>query len=375
MSRFDKWLPFFETSSEKRDVASWNKELQDNFIGKGMKVIGMVSDRAKALIKLGSSAYLNTCSMPDLFHFQQDLGKLGGLQIGKKHQQAQMSKSALALQGKTTKEKELILKQADEVIEVYKSYRVQTAMVNKTIHPFGASDNWSDEQTINKTLLESVMEIGKLAEKVKINIDIPKAAKVLHQIPDIVKGVSNWIKISQDKIDDWVKDNVISEVEQLWFTRYLLPFLYWQLQLKRTQNGRNNPSLIDYYKDRLQQAKEKTLSQMDLLNISVKRQNVLYDMAFQMASSFQRSSSQVEGRNGYLAFINHSQKGIPKKKMKALTVIHNFDTKRNDGSTPAQRLFQKEFPDLFEFLIQNVTGFKEPRKVKDKSLIVNYLQH
>jgi hypothetical protein len=67
-----------------------------------------------------------------------------------------------------------------------------------------------------------------------------------------------------------------------------------------------------------------------------------------------------------LAFVHHGQKGIPKDKKKALTVIHNFDTKRNDGSTPAQRLFGQEFPDLFEFLCQNVTDFKEPRKRKTK---------
>ena len=93
-----------------------------------------------------------------------------------------------------------------------------------------------------------------------------------------------------------------------------------------------------------------------------------------MAKSFQRSSSQVEGRNGYLSFIHHGQKGIPTNKMKALTVIHNFDTKRNDGSTPAQRLFGQEFPDLFEFLCQNVTGFKEPRKRKAKPSNSNVFQ-
>jgi hypothetical protein len=101
---------------------------------------------------------------------------------------------------------------------------------------------------------------------------------------------------------------------------------------------------------------------MELLKISLQRQDDLSKRAYQMAGSFQRSSSQVEGRNGYLAFMNHGQKGIPKEKMKALTVIHNFDTKRNDGSTPAKRLFRRKFPDVFEFLCQNVTGFKEPRK-------------
>ncbi len=41
-----------------------------------------------------------------------------------------------------------------------------------------------------------------------------------------------------------------------------------------------------------------------------------------------RSSSQTEGRNGYLAFINHDHRGFPKNRLQALTVIHNYDVRR-----------------------------------------------
>jgi hypothetical protein len=37
--------------------------------------------------------------------------------------------------------------------------------------------------------------------------------------------------------------------------------------------------------------------------------------------------------------------------IKVLTIIHNFDIKRDDGTTAAQRLFEKPFPDLFEWLL------------------------
>jgi hypothetical protein len=32
-----------------------------------IKIVGIVSDRATALVKLGSASCLNVCSMPDLF--------------------------------------------------------------------------------------------------------------------------------------------------------------------------------------------------------------------------------------------------------------------------------------------------------------------
>ena len=40
-----------------------------------------VSDRAKALLKLTDSEYLSTYSMPDLFHFMQDLGRSIGSRL------------------------------------------------------------------------------------------------------------------------------------------------------------------------------------------------------------------------------------------------------------------------------------------------------
>ena len=88
---------------------------------------------------------------------------------------------------------------------------------------------------------------------------------------------------------------------------------------------------------------------------------ICLDWAQDIALSFQRSSSQIEGRNGYLTFIHKANRGLPENRLKVLTTIHNFDIKRNDGSTPAQRLWKRDFPDLFEFVLQNVTGFREPR--------------
>lgn len=58
MPRVDKWLPFFEKDSEKRDVASWWTPIEEKVLKWGMQITGLVSDRASALVKLGTSAYL-----------------------------------------------------------------------------------------------------------------------------------------------------------------------------------------------------------------------------------------------------------------------------------------------------------------------------
>lgn len=340
-----------------------------------MQIVGLVSDRARALVKLGKESYLNVCSMPDLFHFMQDLGHLAGLQIGRKYKKAVTEREKILRRDKEiTASEEEIISNTEKVIAVYEDYRSSTREVNQTIHPFNKLDEWSEKGEIYKNLVKSICKISDLGEQINVSVNIKKAAKLLRQIPDIVKGVDEWVSRNKNKIKEWVVDKVISEVESVWLERFLLPSIYWELQLGRTKNGRKNPKLVAYYENRMVQSQDASIQHLQDLNISASRQTFIFEMAYQMAKSFQRSSSQVEGRNGYLAFVHHGQKGIPVNKMKALTVIHNFDTKRSDGYTPAKRLFRKDFPNLFEFLCSNVTGFKEPRKRKIKTLNLNYLQ-
>ncbi len=88
LSRIIKRLPFFEEASPKRDTDSWWKVLKTKALNWGIEVRGIVSDRAKVLVKLGESDYLDAFSMPDLFHFIQEISKVCGLQLGRKRAQA-----------------------------------------------------------------------------------------------------------------------------------------------------------------------------------------------------------------------------------------------------------------------------------------------
>ena len=81
-----------------------------------------------------------------------------------------------------------------------------------------------------------------------------------------------------------------------------------------------------------------------------------------MVSKFQRSSSAVEGRNGYLSQVHHNRRGLSSKRLHVSTVIHNFSLKRSDGTTAAERLFGQKFPDLFEYLVENIGELPHPRK-------------
>ena len=94
--------------------------------------------------------------------------------------------------------------------------------------------------------------------------------------------------------------------------------------------------------------------------------------AIWMVSKFQRSSSAVEGRNGYLSQVHHNRRGLSSKRLQVSTVIHNFSLKRSDGTTAAERLFGQKFPDLFEYLVENIGELPQPRKSRKSSKSQTY---
>jgi hypothetical protein len=84
--------------------------------------------------------------------------------------------------------------------------------------------------------------------------------------------------------------------------------------------------------------------------------------AAQQAKAFQRASSAVEGRNGYLSQMHHNHRGLPKRRYRVWTVLHNFDHRASDGTTPASRFFRREFPDLFETVLSHIEELPRPRQ-------------
>ena len=86
--------------------------------------------------------------------------------------------------------------------------------------------------------------------------------------------------------------------------------------------------------------------------------------AAEQAKAFQRASSAVEGRNGYLSQMHHNHRGLPKRRYKVWTVLHNFDCRASDGTTPASRFFRRGFPDLFETVLSQIEDLPRPRERK-----------
>src|SRR3989442_14941191 len=84
--------------------------------------------------------------------------------------------------------------------------------------------------------------------------------------------------------------------------------------------------------------------------------------AAEHARAFQRASSAVEGRTGSLSQMHHNHRGLPKRRSKVWSALHNFDCRASDGSTPASRFFRREFPDLFETVLAQIDELPRSRK-------------
>lgn len=78
----------------------------------------------------------------------------------------------------------------------------------------------------------------------------------------------------------------------------------------------------------------------------------LHDAAKRLAAVFQRSSSNVEGRNGYLSLRNHQLRGLDlPRKRECFTAMHNFFLTRPDGTTAAERFFGQKPRSMFAAIL------------------------
>jgi hypothetical protein len=89
--------------------------------------------------------------------------------------------------------------------------------------------------------------------------------------------------------------------------------------------------------------------------LSPREQNQLEHKAKTFAEVFQRSSANVEGRNGYLLLRNHQLRGLdhPRKRT-CLTAMHHFFLTRADGTTAAERFFGQKPRSMLAAILASV---------------------
>ena len=354
-----------EEAADNRTYDTWQERVQAAVTRVGLELRSVVSDRAKALIKLALHG-LGCPSVPDLFHALRDLAKVLGVSLGLKLAQveekltrARQQLGVVEAKGHDPHVQQRWLAHLSAQAEVLRADRAtcQSTLqqASQAVHPFTLAESQAQSSAqVESRLHQAVATLNTLHAAHTARDHSAAVTKFQRQIPGIAALVDAWWLGVEHRLAPLALD----EPTQRWFQQQLLPVVYWQAQVEKTKT----PALKTAYQQAFRQAQAALLQHPLTATVTPPAFETYSAWARDLAGPFQRASSAVEGRNGYLSQLHHCARGIPTQRLKVMTVIHNFDLKRADGTTAAERLFRTSFPDLFDWMVARMAPLPVPRK-------------
>jgi hypothetical protein len=352
-----------EQLAQARDQVSWNEGMAPALARFKCRVIQSTSDEAPGLLAYVEH-YLEAHHSPDLFHVQHELVKaVSGPMATKEratHQaviEAQEQLDRLQTHPiSTTDESDkrgperppkapMSLQQARQALEAatqeHARLAQQRAKVQQVIRGIGHDYHFVD-------LERGVRRNGRLiATDIQAHIDqirtvaqqeglsqsclerIDKAERVVPKMQGTIEFVSRYVaeQVAQLELKPPLSFAMHAK---------LIPSYYLERVAERRSDRDGAP-----LRDLAEQLRTPLFAPGGALStLSPYAQDSLHDEARRLAAVFQRSSSNVEGRNGYLSLRSHQLRGLDlPRKRQCFTAIHNFFLTRPDGTTAAERFF------------------------------------
>lgn len=362
-----------EDIADDRRFDTWLKKCQPRLEELNIEVQLMISDRARALIKLAFDGF--QCDYnSDIFHAQYDISKWLGSTLGRRASTArkelvkcetelEKAKNSKASESKLEAKEQNVVRaeaQCQEASGNLEEYQGTNRTISETVHPFSIEN--SEPQDSNQAE-KKLRKQGEKIETIANDCDIPDKRGVVNkfknQISDLVPTIDFWWSVVGVSL---AGEGVKSKELMNWLMFILLPVAYWYMQMNKTKNT----NLRKQYKKTWENALSILHGHVLTQAFSEYEEDFLYwqSWALTMVEKFHRASSAVEGRNGFLSQIYHNRRGISENRLKALTVLHNYFITRADGSTAAERFFGKKPPDLLDWLICRMGELPLPRESK-----------
>lgn len=379
-----------EQLAQARDQTTWNDLMAPALAQLNCEVIQSTSDEAPGIVAYVEHQ-LGAHHSPDLFHVQHELNKAVCAPLATKERAAdkalteareQLDQAQARLEstddpsqkrgpGRPPKEP-MGLEQAQQALEAasqeHERLGQQRKQVKQSIEAIGQAYHFVD-------LDRGVRRNGQLI-----------ASDIRAQI-ETIRSVAQQEHLSQSSLDRINKaERVVPKMQAtIEFVSGYVGQQIKQLELPPPVSFAMHAKLIpSYYLDRVAQIR--TLSEGEplrqlaerlrtplfesggaLSQLSPETQRELQKQAGELAEIFQRSSSNVEGRNGYLSLRNHQLRGLDLPRKRAcLTTIHNFFLTRPDGTTAAERFFGQKPRSLFAAILNSVELPPAPRSPQRK---------
>jgi Family of unknown function (DUF6399)/IclR helix-turn-helix domain len=352
-----------------RSFDTWFDRANERLTTLGTEVVYLVSDRAKALIKLAHTG-LGCPSIPDLFHLGHDLAKGYSLCIFGRLRQAKRDLEQATQRLETVQKKAQIDRvqvaqtQAQVAVcatsvnhwqEVGCAWRQHLSNLSCILHP------WRLVHAIRQTSQEVKEQLRaelKAIETLLATNGVPMKKDTLDKVCKQLAGISALVDVWWETVRQDLTQMAMTPRWTQWAEEGLLPLMYWQAQLRRTRCP-GQKAQIALVLQAVEEAFERHPCTRQL------KPEVLAGWkawAAEHAKAFQRASSAVEGRNGYLSQMQHNHRGLPIRRYQVWTALHNFDGRAADGTTPASRFFRRSFPDLFESVLSQIDALPMPRQ-------------
>ena len=358
-----------EEVAADRSYATWFDRANARLTTFGTEMLYLVSDRAKALIKL-ADAGLGCPSIPDLFHLGHDLAKgyslaiFGHLRQAKRDlEQAKqclekLPKSAQADPAQVAQAQARVAACATSVNrwqEVGSAWRQGLSNLSRILHP------WRLAGSIRQTSKEVEEQLRAELEAIETLLEtngLPMKQDTLAKVRKQLAGISALVDFWWQTVHQDVAQMAMTPKWTQWADELLLPLMYWQEQLRRTRHPVQKAQIALV----LQAVEEVFERHPCTRQLKPELLAGWKAWAAEHARAFHRASSAVEGRNGYLSQMQHNHRGLPLRRYQVWTVLHNFDCRAADGTTPAARFFRRSFPDLFESVLSQIGELPMPRQ-------------
>jgi len=367
-----------EHTAPARDQDTWDELMAPALAGLNCKVIQATSDEAPGLLAYVAH-HLGAHHSPDLFHVQHELSKAVSAPMATKQRAAA---KVAAKAEETRKRVHEHLLNANEEPQQRGSGRP----------PKGAASLAQVEQEVDaarqehqrltaqrEQVTQNIRAIGHTYHFVDLERGVRRNGKLiagdLQQHIDTIRTIAQQEGLSERCMERIEKaERVVPKMQAtIEFVSGYVRQQVRQLDLAPPASYAMHAHLIpSFYLDRV--ASTWTVTQGEPLRELAARirtplfepggalgelnpleQNQLKAQAARLAEVFQRSSSNVEGRNGYLSLRNHQLRGLDHPRKRAcLTAVHNFLLTRPDGTTAAERFFGQKPRSMFAAILESV---------------------
>jgi hypothetical protein len=365
-----------EKYADSRKSSEWTSAMEAATKELAVNIVQSTSDEGRGIL-CHVKSHLGAHHAPDLFHVQHEIVKGTSAVLASKKKKAQIALDQADKQVERSIKKKQDYGKAqrgpgqpldfDKRVEVAEQKRIE------------AQRDLDDCISNQKRMKEAIREIGRVYHpvdletgKLKESDEISDALEKCFTEIETVASRANLTERSLKRITK-AKKVVVEMVATILFFHTTIKAQVEALSLPpKVEKGLMDTLIPGLY---IKRAARQAKTAEDRQRLSRKSCEILASLqgddnpfhgldaeeiklientAQQCVDMFQRSSSCVEGRNGQLSLRHHSLHRLSNRKLAALTAVHNYFTKRRDGTTAAERFFGNRPREMFEELLSKI---------------------